>query len=162
MFIICCINNIFNNIYFFNYFFMASLPKEKQIQCKEIFNYYDTDKDGKLSKEEFSDAIKTLGIFIPKEELESTLNKISIYNYESFEELCALKLSQKINKDDIIKAFAFLDPNNKGTCKEEDIKQAFLTLGEPLQENEIDELLNEYKQDGEINYKKLIIALVGK
>ena len=54
---------------------MTSFPKEKQIQCKEIFNYYDTDKDGKLSKEEFSDAIKTLGIFIPKEELESTLNK---------------------------------------------------------------------------------------
>ena len=141
---------------------MSTLPKEKEIQCKEIFNYYDFDKDGKLSKEDFSDAIKTLGIFIPKEEFEETLNKITTYDYQHFEELCALKLSQKINKDDIIKAFAYLDPKNKGTCKEEDLKQAFLTLGEPLQENEINELLEEYKENGEINYKKLIVALVGK
>ena len=141
---------------------MTSLPPEKQIRCKEIFNYYDKDKDGKLSKEDFQDAIKTLGIFIPKEEFENILNKLTVYDYQHYEEICAQKLSQKINKDDIIKAFSYLDPNNKGTCKEEDIKQAFLSLGEPLQENEIDELLKEYNQDGEINYKKLIIALVGK
>ena len=141
---------------------MTTLPLEKQIQCKEIFNYYDKDKDGILSKEDFQDAIKTLGIFIPKEEIENTLSKISSYDYKNYEDICAEKLSQKINKDEIIKAFSYLDPNNKGTCKEQDIKQAFLTLGEPLQENEIDELLKEYNQDGEINYKKLIIALVGK
>ena len=118
--------------------------------------------DGRLSKEDFSDAIKTLGIFIPKEELASTLDKISIYDYSHFEEICAKKLSEKINKDAIVKSFLFLDPQKTGNCSKEKLKQAFLTLGEPLKEEEIDNLLKDFTKGSMVDYKKLIGALVGK
>ena len=65
---------------------MSKISPEKQIQCQEIFNYYDKDNDGKLSKNEFEDAIKTLGIFIPKEELSSILDKIPIFDYQHYED----------------------------------------------------------------------------
>ena len=42
------------------------------------------------------------------------------------------------------------------------MKQAFLTLGEPLKEDEIDNLLKDFTQGGQVDYKKLISALVGK
>ena len=45
---------------------MVSLPEDKKEQCHEIFNYFNKDMDERLSKDDFSDAIKTLGIFIPK------------------------------------------------------------------------------------------------
>jgi Ca2+-binding EF-hand superfamily protein len=141
---------------------MSKITPEKQIQCQEIFNYFDKDKDGKLSKNEFEDAIKTLGIFIPKEELTSILDNIPIFDYKHYEEICADKLTQKINKDEIIKAFEYLDKYNKGKCEKKFLKQAFLTLGEPLKENEIDELLNNYTENEEVDYKKLIVDLVGK
>ena len=141
---------------------MVSLPEDKKEQCHEIFNYFDKDMDGRLSKEDFSDAIKTLGIFIPKEELASTLDKISLYDYSHFEDICAKKLSEKINKDEIVKAFHFLDPNKTGFAPRDKIKQAFLTLGEPLKEAEIDNLLNEYSKGKTVDYKKLVGALVGK
>jgi Ca2+-binding EF-hand superfamily protein len=141
---------------------MSKISPEKQIQCQEIFNYYDKDNDGKLSKNEFEDAIKTLGIFIPKEEMSSILDKIPIFDYQHYEEICAEKLAHKINKDEIIKAFEYLDKNKKGKCDKKILKQAFLTLGEPLKENEIEELLNSYTQNDEVDYKKLIVELVGK
>ena len=141
---------------------MTSLPQDKKEQCTEIFNYFDKDMDGRITKEDFSDAIKTLGIFIPKNELDALLDKISIYDYTHFEEICAKKLSEKINKDEIIKGFLFLDPQKTGFCPKDKIKQAFLTLGEPLKENEIDSLINEYSKGNNVDYKALVIALVGK
>ena len=118
--------------------------------------------DGRISKNDFSDAIKTLGIFIPKNELEAILDKISIYDYSHFEEICAKKLSEKINKDEIVKSFLFLDPQKTGTCSKEKLKQAFLTLGEPLKEEEVDSLLKDFSKGNSVDYKKLIGALVGK
>ena len=141
---------------------MVSLPPEKKEQCKEIFNFFDQDMDGRISKNDFSDAIKTLGIFIPKNELEAILDKLSIYDYSHFEEICAKKLSEKINKDSIIKSFLFLDPQKTGNCSKEKLKQAFLTLGEPLKEEEVDSLLKDFSKGNSVDYKKLIGALVGK
>ena len=141
---------------------MVSLPPEKKEQCREIFNYFDQDMDGRISKQDFSDGIKTLGIFIPKDELDTILDKLSIYDYSHFEEICAKKLSEKINKDEIVKSFLFLDPKKTGTCSKEKLKQAFLTLGEPLKEDEVDKFLDEYSKGSMVDYKKLISALVGK
>ena len=141
---------------------MVSLPEDKKEQCQEIFNYFDKDMDGRLSKEDFSDAIKTLGIFIPKNELSTILDKTSIYDYAHFEEICAQKLSTKINKEEIVRAFLFLDPNKTGFAPKDKIKHAFLTLGEPLKAEEVENLLKEYSKGSQVDYKKLVGALVGK
>ena len=141
---------------------MVSLPPEKKEQCREVFNFFDQDMDGRISKNDFGDAIKTLGIFIPKNELEAILDKISIYDYSHFEEICAKKLSEKINKDEIVKSFLFLDPQKTGSCPKDKLKQAVLTLGEPLKEEEIDNLLKDFTKGSMVDYKKLIGALVGK
>ena len=77
---------------------MASLPPEKKQQCKEVFDFYDKDRDGQLTKEDFTDAMKSLGIFIPKEEMAELLDKLPVRDYEHFEGIAATKLSQKVNK----------------------------------------------------------------
>ena len=141
---------------------MVSLPEDKKEQCHEIFDYFDKDSDGRLSKEDFSDAIKTLGIFIPKNEMTAILDKISLYDYAHFEEICAQKLSEKINKEEIVRAFLFLDPNKTGFAPKDRVKKAFLTLGEPLKEEELENLLKEYTKGSSVDYKKLVGALVGK
>ena len=71
-------------------------------------------------------------------------------------------LRRTINKDVIIKSFSFLDPQKTGNCSKDKLKQAFLTLGEPLKEEEIDELLKDFTKGSQVDYKKLIGALVGK
>ena len=141
---------------------MATLPPEKKEQCHEVFDYFDKDMDGRITKEEFSDAIKTLGIFIPKDELTSLLDKIPIYDYAHYEEICANKLSEKINKEEITRAFLFLDPQKTGSCPKDKLRHAFLTLGEPLKPDELDNLLKDYTKGSTVDYKKLIGALVGK
>ena len=81
---------------------MATLPPEKKKQCQEVFDFYDKDMDGQLTKEDFGDAMKSLGIFIPKDEMNAILDKMPTRDYEHFEGIAANKLSQKVNKDEII------------------------------------------------------------
>lgn len=142
---------------------MATLPPEKKKQCQEVFDFYDKDMDGQLTKEDFGDAMKSLGIFIPKDEMNAILDKMPTRDYEHFEGIAANKLSQKVNKDEIIQAFKFLDKDGIGKIPSHELKHALLTLGEPLKENEVNELLKEFTDnDGNVDYKKLIVALVGK
>ena len=141
---------------------MAELTAEKKSQCREVFDYFDRDKDGRLSKSDFSDAIKTLGIFIQKDELDSTLDKIPIFDYQNFEDICAKKLSDKINKDEIVFAFGLLDPNTTGKCSLEKLKLAFKVLGEPFKQEELDNLLKEFQAGNTVDYQKLVVALVGQ
>ena len=141
---------------------MAELTAEKKNQCREVFDYFDRDKDGRLSKNDFSDAIKTLGIFIQKDELDSTLDKIPIYDYQNFEDICAKKLSDKINKDEIVFAFGLLDPNKTGKCSLERLKLAFKVLGEPFKQEELDNLLKEFTTGSVVDYQRLVVALVGQ
>ena len=139
-----------------------SLPPEKKEECQEVFNFFDRDLDGRVSREEFSDAIKTLGIFIPKKELDTLLDKISVYDYDNYEKVCASKLSEKINKDEIIKGFWFLDSDRTGLCPKDRLRYAFMTLGEPFKPDEIDNLLQEYSKGSQVDYRELVSALVGK
>ena len=141
---------------------MAELTAEKKNQCREVFDYFDRDRDGRLSKNDFSDAIKTLGIFIQKDELDSTLDKIPIFDYQNFEDICAKKLSDKINKDEIVFAFGLLDPNNTGKCSLEKLKLAFKVLGEPFKQEELDNLLKEFTTGNTVDYQRLVVALVGQ
>ena len=83
-------------------------------------------------------------------------------DYPNFEEICAAKLSEKINKEEIMRAFLFLDPQKTGTCPKDRLRHAFLTLGEPLKPDELDNLLKEYTKGSTVDYRQLISALVGK
>lgn len=139
-----------------------SIPADQKKTFQEVFNFYDMDSDGKLSKEEFDGAIKTLGCFIPKNEMEEYLNKTSILDYSHFEELAASKLSGSTNKNDIIAAFGFLDPKGTGKAKAADIRKAFTTIGEPLKDAEINGLLNDCTENGMTDIKKFITSLMGK
>ena len=49
-----------------------------------------------------------------------------------------------------------------GACPKDKLRHAFLTLGEPLKPDELDNLLKEYTKGSTVDYKKLIGALVGK
>lgn len=142
---------------------MSSLSEEKKKSIKEVFGFFDLNDAGRLSKEDFESALKSLGLFIPKKELDEYLSKTPSLDYEHFENLCASKMTQTSNKNDIIKAFEFLDPKLTGKASSADIKKAFMKLGEPMKENEVDDLIKDYIDDkGMIEYKKLVLALVGK
>ena len=118
----------------------------------KFLNYFDKDMNERISKEDLCDSIKTLDIFIPKDELASILAKISIYDYLHFEEN-ALKINWKINKDEIVKAFHFLNPQKIGFAHRDKIKKAFLLLGEHLKAEKIYNLLKEYSKGNQVDNK---------
>lgn len=141
---------------------MSGLSEEKKKSCREVFNFYDLDMKGKLGKEEFSSALKTLGLFIPNKEIDDFVSKTPVLDYAHFEQLAATRMGQTSNKSDMVKAFEFLDPKLTGKAKASDIKRALCTLGEPLKENEANEILKDYTDGGMVEYKSFVQALVGK
>ncbi|MCQ2821279.1 MAG: hypothetical protein MJ252_28805 [archaeon] len=141
---------------------MAELSEEKKKSCREVFNFYDLDMKGRLSKEDFQSALKTLGLFIPQKEVDEFVSKTPTLDYQHFEQLAATRMAQASGKADMLKAFEFLDPKGTGKAKASEIKKALTTLGEPLKSNEADEIMKDYIESGQVDYKAFIISLVGK
>ena len=61
---------------------------------------------------------------------------------------------KKINKEEIVKAFYFLYPQKTGFTPKDKIKQKFLSLGEPLKADEIENLVKEYSKGSQVDFKK--------
>lgn len=141
---------------------MSGLSEEKKKACREVFNFFDLENRGKLPKEDFESALKTLGLFIPQSEIDDYVNKTPVLDYAHFETLAATRMGQTSNKADMIKAFEFLDPKGTGKAKASDVKKALCSLGEPLKDNEANELLKDYIENGMIEYKVFVQALIGK
>ena len=71
--------------------FISSLISDEYCQKKDyldyIFQYFDTDRNGKISKQEITDAIKRMGIDVPAKFindliLEADINKDGEISYE--------------------------------------------------------------------------------
>ena len=142
---------------------MSTLAIEKRLQFKEVFDFYDRDNDGQLTNDEFNDALKSLGIVIPRIEMNEIFNTIPKKSYKYFERVASYKMPKKTNQDELVKAFGFLDKDGNGKVRLEDLKKILFCKGECMKESEINELLKKFTdRDGNINYNTLISSLLGQ
>lgn len=142
---------------------MSTLAIEKRLQFKEVFDFYDRDNDGQLTNEEFNEALKSLGIVIPKIEMNEIFNTIPKKSYKYFERVASYKMPKKTNQDELLKAFGFLDKDGNGKVSSEELKELLFCKGECMKENEINDLLKTFTdREGNINYITLISSLLGQ
>ena len=71
---------------------MSTLAIEKRLQFKEVFDFYDRDNDGQLTNDEFNDALKSLGIVIPRIEMNEIFNTIPKKSYKYFERVKTVEI----------------------------------------------------------------------
>ncbi|MBA0682104.1 hypothetical protein Goari_023850 [Gossypium aridum] len=104
------------------------------VEFKKVFQMFDKNGDGRISKEELNESLKKLGIFIPDDELTQMIKKIDVNgdNYvdiEEFRELYQSFMNDKDEEEDILEAFKVFDQNGDGYISVDELMSILVSLG---------------------------------
>lgn len=134
------------------------MDKNNETRFKEIFYIIDVDKDDFINTNEVGLALRALGLYLSKEDIDHIIEEVDDnsgkVSYETLKEIYLKWLINNKGKNEFIDAFHFFDQNNKGYVDINEIKQGLMSLGEGMTEEEIDIVLEEAKahKSGKINY----------
>jgi len=136
-------------------------------EIKECFDVFDKDKDGKISAEELGTVIRALG----KNPLQSEIAEMikdnggeaSLINFSTFKDFFKRRMKKPHDQEkEMREAFKAMDKDGQGLILEAELRQILTTLGEPLENDEVEALLRdiETNADGEINYDQFVDLLI--
>ena len=130
------------------------LPPEKQEDCKTVFNLYDFKKQGVISVDLVELLCKNLGAYVPSDDIKEFKENYfeeGVVNYEKFLVFFAEHYVKKIDKQQLINAFQFLDKDKSGKINYKELKHWLMVVGDKLTEKEADDLLKKFIDKGVID-----------
>ena len=134
------------------------LPKEKREECKLVFDLYDTSKKGVISTDMVEKLCKNLGAYVPSDdivEFKENYFDEGVVNFDKFLVFFAEHYLKKIDKQQLINAFQFLDKGKTGNISSKELKHWLMVVGDKLTEKEVDDLLKGFDNKGVIDYRAL-------
>jgi len=134
---------------------------------------FDLDKDQKIDYHEFKVALKALGFDLSKPDILNLLsthgtqptNPQNVVNQRQgssasappgrmmltlpgFQAVAARLISERDPRDEILRAFALFDTDDKGMISLEDLRRVARELGEGLEEEELVAMIEEFDLEG--------------
>ena len=134
------------------------LSKEKKEECKLVFDLYDTNKKGVISTDIVEKLCKNLGAYVPSDDIKDFKENYfeeGVVNFEKFLAFFAEHYVKKIDRQQLINAFQFLDKDKSGKINYKDLKHWLMVVGDKLTEKEADDLLKNFDNKGIIDYRNL-------
>ncbi|KAL6905876.1 hypothetical protein ACP4OV_003477 [Aristida adscensionis] len=129
----------------------AARPKEEEArmsgvessELRKVFQMFDRNGDGRITKKELGESLKNLGIYIPDEELDATIDKIDAngdgsVDVEEFGLLYRSILGEgggggggekRDEEEDMREAFNVFDQNGDGYITVEELRSVLSSLG---------------------------------
>ncbi|CAD6503811.1 BgTH12-05556 [Blumeria graminis f. sp. triticale] len=148
---------------------LNNITDEQREEINEAFSLFDLDKDGRIDYHEFKVALKALGFDLPKP---SILNLLTTHGspptqatghaknpnsspparllltLPAFQNIAAKLISERDPRDEILRAFALFDADDKGIISLDDLRRVARELGEGLEEEELAAMIEEFDLDG--------------
>ena len=134
------------------------LPKEKKEECKLVFDLYDSSKKGVISTDLVETLCKNLGAYVPSDDIKEFKENYfdeGVVNFDKFLVFFAEHYLKKIDKQQLISAFQFLDKGKTGNISTKELKHWIMVVGDKLTEKEADDLLKSFDNKGVIDYRVL-------
>ena len=134
------------------------LSKEKQAECKLVFDLYDTSKKGVISTDIVEKLCKNLGAYVPSDDIKDFKENYfeeGVVNFDKFLVFFAEHYVKKIDRQQLINAFQFLDKDKSGKINYKELKHWLMVVGDKLTEKEADDLLKNFDNKGIIDYRNL-------
>lgn len=120
--------------------------KQETNELNQVFKLIDTDKDGKLSKNELKTCLETLGIEVTEEGLNNLLKRIDFDNdgFINYQEYLQATISTKdlFTDENLKSAFRLFDTHSDGTISVKELEE-ILGLTEQIDKGIIMELLKD-------------------
>lgn len=169
---------------------LESLSEEQREEIQEAFNLFDLDKDGYIDYHELKVAMKALGFDEPKQEILGILQTNGVQtagqsqagsskqkqpvgkyaglprwllSFQAFQAVMAQKIVNRDPQDEINRAFELFDGEGKGSITLQDLERVAKELGEGLQHEELQAMIDEFDMngDGAISREEFINICLG-
>lgn len=103
-------------------------------ELKRVFQMFDRNGDGKITKKELNDSLEKLGIFIGDKDLTQMIEKIDMngdgyVDIDEFGSLYQTIMDEKDEEEDMKEAFKVFDQNGDGFITVEELKSVLASLG---------------------------------
>lgn len=132
-------------------------------ELKRVFQMFDRNGDGRISKKELKDSLEKLGMLIPDKELTQMIEKIDVngdgwVDMEEFGELYESIMEERDEEDDMRDAFNVFDHNRDGFITVEELRAVLASLGlkQGRTVEECKKMIMKVDVDGDgmVNYKE--------
>ncbi|ODV89357.1 hypothetical protein CANCADRAFT_3985 [Tortispora caseinolytica NRRL Y-17796] len=139
---------------------MAEQLTQEQIKdFKEAFALFDKDGDGHITTAELGVVMRSLGQTPTEADLQDMINEVDqdhngTIDFPEFLTMMARKMKDSDSEDEIREAFKVFDRDNDGYISAAELRHVMMSIGEPLTEEEADQMIREADADGDglINY----------
>ena len=135
---------------------MRSLTEEQVINYKEVFDAFDSDKNGFITKLELQSLLEKFYRDVSQSDAEKLISKIDrnddgMLDFEEFLTLMASfdDDSEENLKEQLQLAFKTFDKNDDGKISLEELKYALQNIGEKFTEEEVKEMLESADSNGD-------------
>ncbi|KAG6512638.1 hypothetical protein ZIOFF_030763 [Zingiber officinale] len=103
-------------------------------ELRRVFQMFDRNGDGMITKQELSDSLQNLGIYIPEAELAALIEKIDVngdgcVDADEFGTLYQSIMDERDEEEDMREAFNVFDQNGDGFITVDELRSVLASLG---------------------------------
>lgn len=103
-------------------------------ELRRVFQMFDRNGDGRITKKELNDSLENMGIFIPDKELAQMIQKIDVngdgcVDIDEFGALYQSIMDERDEDEDMREAFNVFDQNGDGFITVDELKSVLQSLG---------------------------------
>ncbi|RXH78853.1 hypothetical protein DVH24_002371 [Malus domestica] len=139
-------------------------------ELRRVFQMFDRNGDGRITKHELNDSLENLGIFIADKELFNMIKKIDVngdgcVDIDEFGELYQSIMDERDEEEDMKEAFNVFDQNGDGFITVDELRSVLSSLGlkqgRTIEECKRMIMKVDMDGDGRVNYKEFKQMLKG-
>ncbi|KAL1815105.1 hypothetical protein DCAR_0519334 [Daucus carota subsp. sativus] len=109
-------------------------PRMEADELRKVFEMFDHNGDGRITKQELNESLEKMGIFIPDQELTQMIEKIDVNNdgcvdIDEFGDLYQNIMNTREEEEDMKEAFSVFDQNGDGFITVDELKSVLASLG---------------------------------
>ncbi|BAF17820.1 probable calcium-binding protein CML9 isoform X1 [Oryza sativa Japonica Group] len=150
----------------------AKLTQEQVDECREIFDLFDSDEDGRIAAGELVTALRSLGQNVDEAEARRFLADATAsggggggggdIDFAAFLSVAARKMRRGATEKELAACLDVFDDARSGVIPAEQLRQAMVSHGDRLTEEEADEMVRKADPAGEgrVEYKEFVKVLM--
>jgi len=149
---------------------MADISDDQMAEYKDAFSLFDKRGDNCIDTVQLGDVLRALGQNPTEAEVKKARTDCEASGQKriAFETFLPIYLSVQRNAPnysakDYIEGLRVFDKEGNGTISSAELRHVLTTLGEPMEDKEVDDLISGYEDSqGCVNYEDLIRMLTSK
>lgn len=143
-----------------------NLTLEEINEYKQAFALYDRNSNGTINQSELLSVLRSLGQNPTEQEVQDIINEMDSnkngkIEFQEFLEKMAERNERNDMSEDLRNAFRVFDANGDGRISVEELRHVMVNLGDPLTDEEVDEMMREADKDndGYVDYEEFVTMM---